>query len=77
METIVKYKNRKLYSPKLSKYVNLNYIIDLVKNDKSVEVLEHSTKKNITNSVLSEAILKLNVSTTNLITFIKKETSNE
>ena len=30
MEYIVKYDNRKLYSKSLNKYVNLDYLIDLV-----------------------------------------------
>lgn len=77
METIVKYKNRKMYSKKLSKYVNLDYIIDLVKNDNNLEILDYSTSKNITNLVLSEAIIKLNLNTSELLTIIKKGGKNE
>lgn len=77
METIVKYKNRKMYSKKLSKYVNLDYIIDLVKSDNNIEILEYNTNKNITNLVLSEAIIKLNLNTSELLTIIKKGGKNE
>lgn len=72
METIVKYKNRKMYSKKLSKYVNLDYIIDLVRNNNNLEILDYNTNKNITNLVLSEAIIKLNLNTSELLTIIKK-----
>lgn len=77
METIVKYKNRKMYSKKLSKYVNLDYIIDLVRSNNNLEVLDYSTNKNITNLVLSEAIIKLNLNTSELLTIIKKGGKNE
>lgn len=77
METIVKYKNRKMYSKKLSKYVNLDYIIDLVKNNNNLEILDYNTNKNITNLVLSEAIIKLNLNTSELLTIIKKGGKNE
>lgn len=77
METIVKYKNRKMYSKKLSKYVNLDYIIDLVRNNNNLEILDYNTNKNITNLVLSEAIIKLNLNTSELLTIIKKGGKNE
>jgi polyhydroxyalkanoate synthesis regulator protein len=77
METIVKYKNRKMYSKKLSKYVNLDYIIDLVRSNSNLEILDYSTNKNITNLVLSEAIIKLNLNTSELLTIIKKGGKNE
>lgn len=77
METIVKYKNRKMYSKKISKYVNLDYIIDLVKSDNNLEILDYNTNKNITNLILSEAIIKLNLNTAELLTIIKKGGKNE
>lgn len=73
METIVKYKNRKLYSTVNSKYVNLNYIINQIKNNNDVIILEHGSNINVTNEVLSEAILKINVTTNDLINLIRKE----
>lgn len=48
VEVIKKYNNRKLYSTKLSKYVTLNYILDLVKTSQKFQVIESSTKKDIT-----------------------------
>lgn len=72
MEIITKYKNRKLYSKELSKYVNLNYLLDLVNTDNNFIVLEHNTKKDVTNSTLSEAILKLNPKKEDLIYLIKR-----
>jgi polyhydroxyalkanoate synthesis regulator protein len=72
MEIITKYKNRKLYSKELSKYVNLNYLLDLVNTNSSFLVLEHNTKKDVTNNTLSEAILKLNPKREDLIELIKR-----
>jgi len=72
MENIIKYKNRKLYSRKISEYVNLNYIIDLVKSDQSFIVSEYTSNKDLTNLTLSEAILKINVNTDELKSLIKK-----
>lgn len=72
MEIITKYKNRKLYSKELSKYVNLNYLLDLVNTNISFLVLEHNTNKDVTNNTLSEAILKLNPKREDLIELIKR-----
>lgn len=77
MEIITKYKNRKLYSKELSKYVNLNYLLDLVNTNSNFIVLEHNTKRDVTNNTLSEAILKLSPKREDLITLIKRSSTNE
>lgn len=58
METIVKYNNRKLYSNKLSKYVNLAYILDVVKGGEDVSVVEKGTSRDITTETLTMALKK-------------------
>lgn len=79
MEYIVKYDNRKLYSKSLNKYVNLDYLIDLVKINKghTFKVVKYNKTKDvlqmpdITSNVLAEAITKLNINKTKLIQLIK------
>lgn len=79
MEYILKYNNRKLYSKHLKKYVNLDYIIDLAKNDvnkfmivKHEKGLEVSDMSEITNEVLAEAVVKLSPSKEKLVQLIKE-----
>lgn len=71
METIKKYNNRKLYSLERKEYVNLSYIIDLVKTNNNFKVISHSNSSDLTNEVLKEALLKVNVPTLNLKQLIK------
>lgn len=56
VETIKKYQNRKLYSTKLSKYVDLSYINDLVRTDQKFVVIENKTKKDITVDQMKQAL---------------------
>lgn len=80
MEYIIKYDNRKLYSKTLNSYVNLDYILDLVKVNKgnSFKVVKYKKgltpdlMKDITPTVLKESITKLNVDRTKLVKFIKE-----
>ena len=70
MNTIKKYNNRKLYFD--GKYINLIDIITMIKKGESVEVVSHSDGLNVTNSVLKEAIILLNISTEDLLAMLKK-----
>lgn len=70
MNTIKKYNNRKLYFD--GKYINLIDIIGMVKKGEAVEVVSHSDGSDVTNSVLKEALILLNISTEDLITMVKK-----
>lgn len=72
METLVKYNNRKIYNSNISQYVDLNYIIDLVKLNQRFRVIEHNTKKDITNNVLKKCLIKLNLSNDILLDLIKR-----
>jgi polyhydroxyalkanoate synthesis regulator protein len=71
METIVKYGNRKLYSKDLSRYVNLNYVIDLVKTNQNFKVVHHQTQVEITDSVLAECVVRIKPSSAKLQAFIR------
>ena len=77
MEIIYKYKNRKMYSTYLSKYINLEYLVDLVINNSKFIVLDHVTKHDVTSKVLVESLLKLNPSTRDLEVLIKRSIRDE
>jgi polyhydroxyalkanoate synthesis regulator protein len=80
MELIVKYDNRKLYSKTVNSYVNLKYILDLVKLNKpnSFKIVKYKkgvpldNMTEITSNVLKEAITKMNIPQSKLINFIKE-----
>jgi polyhydroxyalkanoate synthesis regulator protein len=71
MEVIKKYPNRKLYSLKANGYVTLNYINDLVRSEASFSILEHKTLKDVTNDVLKQSILLLDLDAKTLRSLIK------
>lgn len=72
METILKYNNRKLYSKNISKYVNIDYVLDLIKTNGNFCIIDHKSKKDVTNLVLSEAISKIKPEKDIIIKFIKE-----
>jgi polyhydroxyalkanoate synthesis regulator protein len=76
MEVITKYQNRKLYSKKLKKYVNNNYLVDLVRLGDNFQVLEHSTGNDLTALVLTTCLLDLNVSKSTIVNVIKESLTN-
>lgn len=59
MEVIKKYKNRKLYSTTLSKYVTIGYILDLVKTGQRFVVVDNDTKQDITNKTVKTGLTTL------------------
>lgn len=61
VETIKKYSNRKLYSTKLSSYVDLAYINDLVRTQQNFMVLDNKTKKDITVKEMKSALMLINL----------------
>lgn len=71
VETIKKYSNRKLYSTKLSSYVELNYINDLVRTDQNFQVIDNKTKKDITVSVMKSALSLVNLDKTVISMLVK------
>lgn len=59
MEKIVRYSyNRKLYSKKESKYVNSEYIADLVKTDQNFQIVDSKSGDDKTAGVLAEYVAK-------------------
>jgi polyhydroxyalkanoate synthesis regulator protein len=57
METIKKFKNRKLYSKTMKSYVTLNYLVDKLRNKESFQVVEHGTNVDITSKTLKQALV--------------------
>jgi polyhydroxyalkanoate synthesis regulator protein len=56
METIKKFKNRKLYSKTTKGYVTLTYLVDKIKRNESFQVVEHGTNTDITAKTLKQAL---------------------
>ena len=70
---LVKYDNRKLYSPDIRKYVNLHDVVDLLENDFEVEVHMHSTGANVTNQALGEIIKKGYSKSSKILELLQKQ----
>lgn len=61
METIKKFKNRKLYSKTTKSYVTLNYLVDKLRNKESFQVVEHGTNTDITSKTLKQALVTVDL----------------
>lgn len=57
-EVVIKYKNRKLYSTTLSRYVTADYVLKRSQERKDVKVLEHKTNVDLTQRVILRAELE-------------------
>jgi polyhydroxyalkanoate synthesis regulator protein len=55
-ETFVRYANRKTYSTSQSKYVNLDYLLQKLKNSEDFTVTEKETGIDITAKVVRQAV---------------------
>ena len=62
METIKKFKNRKLYSKTTKGYVTLTYLVDKIKRNESFQVVEHGTNADITAKTLKQALATVEIS---------------
>lgn len=62
METIKKFKNRKLYSKTIKGYVTLNYLVDKIKRNESFQVVEHGTNADVTAKTLRQALTTIDLS---------------
>lgn len=62
METIKKFKNRKLYSKTTKGYVTLNYLVDKIKRNESFQVVEHGTNLDVTAKTLKQALTSVELS---------------
>jgi len=56
--TLIRYRNRKLYSRELIGYVTHGYVIDLIKGGMKVTILDAYTKQDITSKVLAIAAVR-------------------
>jgi len=59
MITIKRYSNRKLYDTENSKYVTIDDIAELIKNNVEIRVIDNKTNEDMTNVVMANVILKL------------------
>lgn len=62
METIKKFKNRKLYSKTTKGYVTLTYLVDKIKRNESFQVVEHGTNLDVTAKTLKQVLTLVELS---------------
>jgi polyhydroxyalkanoate synthesis regulator protein len=55
---IVKYSNRKLYDKQVGRYITLTDMVNIVRAGIEFRVVDHKTRLDVTNEVLSNAINK-------------------
>lgn len=67
----VKYLNRKIYSRELHRYVTVNQITDEVRNGFNVVVLCSSTKVDVTDAVLTQAVIMKGISRDTALTLLR------
>lgn len=72
MEIIKKYKNRKLYSTRLAKYVTLDYVNDLVRQKSRFKVIENKSKKDVTKETLVRGLMNVSVKKSDIVNLIRK-----
>jgi polyhydroxyalkanoate synthesis regulator protein len=53
---LIRYKNRKVYSPEVKGYVNFNYIKALVQEGRVFTIRDHVTRNDVTAQVLTEMV---------------------
>ena len=61
MERLVKYSNRKLYLKDSGSYVDLEFVKDLVKNNKDFEITDFESGRDLTLDVLKRVVVKCDV----------------
>jgi polyhydroxyalkanoate synthesis regulator protein len=61
MNTIVKYKNRKLYDRATKGYINLDALVAKIKNNETFTIIDNETKLDITTKTLKRALLLADV----------------
>ena len=55
---IKRYANRRLYNTETSSYVTLQELVDLIRTGKDIQVIDSSTKEDVTKLVLTQIILE-------------------
>lgn len=58
MITLIKYENRKIYSKDANRHVNLDEILEAVKDGETLRIIEHKTDRDVTSEVLNQAIAR-------------------
>jgi len=58
MHRIKKYANRKLYDTNIKKYVSLDYLSDLIRDDKEIEIIDNETGEDLTASIVSRLMAR-------------------
>lgn len=56
MITLIKYANRKIYSKDANRHVNLDEILEAVRDGEVLRIIEHRTDRDVTHEVLNQAI---------------------
>ena len=82
MQTIKRYGNRKLYSTKLSSYITLTDVVELVTTNQPFEVISAKdgtdlTKATIESAVAEFALSKMDLSTLKMMLFSTKTLDNK
>jgi len=72
MINLVKYNNRKIYSPDVRRYVNLDEIVGLLKAGQKITIRAHETDAEVTEDVLKQCLVHVKLHTTDLVNLINK-----
>ena len=72
MINLVKYNNRKIYSPDVRRYVNLDEIVNLVKAGEKITIRAHETNAEVTEDVLKQCLIHVKLQTNDLVNLINK-----
>lgn len=73
MEIIKKHPNRKLYSTRVSSYVPLSYILDLVKTSQKFQVIELNSNDDITTKTIRASMVELPLNLETMTMLIRGE----
>ena len=71
VEIIKKHPNRKLYSTKISSYIPLSYILDLVNTKQKFQVIDNKSKLDITTKTIRASMADLPLSLETMIMLIR------
>jgi polyhydroxyalkanoate synthesis repressor PhaR len=71
MRIIKKYQNRKLYDMKSNKYITLDQIITLIKNNEEIKIIDQKSDLDITHDTLKKCLLSIYIPYDTIVTIIK------
>ena len=64
---IKRYANRRLYNTETSSYVTLQDLVDLIRSGKEIQVIDSSSKEDVTKLILTQIILEAEKNKQNLL----------